>query len=1598
MNLRILLWTMLLGALLPVLLPAQEVKPALPANAELQYQIPLTGVAAPVDPVFHQPEPATEAEWDEVTHPSIHKHYEEEEDDGLDSIKQLMLQQVLDDTAQYLDNINLPGPQPALSTPNVERNFEGNSYNGFRPPDNALAISDEGWIVSIVNSSISFSDENGNVVLNSQPLADYFSFLNLSSFFYDPRILYDPVDDRFILVCLHGISPTTSRIIVSFSQSQNPSDGWWTFVFEGDFLDQNLWLDYPQIGVSNDDLYVSGNLFTSSFSYSQSVILQFKKSDGFAGNSLSFNYWANVTGGNGQLTGSIKPVAHGFDTGYGPGIYLISSRSTWGNSIQLLDITADSDSNPQLNAYSITCPSYQIGSDAQQQGTSKLLDVGDCRIQMAYYDNGVIHYVHHNEYANGYNGIRYGRLDLADLTIDAEDYGQAGYTYAYPVIAPFSGPGGDVVMGYTHSGNDIYPNLRALTIDADFNTSGAVAVKLGQSPIAPSGDAVERWGDYSGIARRHNAGAPTIWLYGCFGKSNNYGNWIAELTSANAGGGQATCTGGNVLTACSGTFGDGSGSADYANNLNCDWLISPAGAAAVTLTFSSFNTEQDADFVRIYDGVDDSAPLLGEFSGNNLPPAVTGASGSLFITFTSNAIGVGAGWQASYGCSTSGGATCSGTTTLTDCAGSFADGSGSDNYSNNLDCSWLISPDGANSVTLTFDDFLTENGYDFVRIYDGVDDSAPLLGEFSGPSLPDPVTGASGSLFVHFDTDGNTVAPGWSASYTCDNGPACGLPTEISVVETGYAYFWINWLPPQNYDFYRVRYREEGETDWTELVRYFNYHISLNKEPCTTYEWQIKTICTGGIESDWSPTYTVTTDGCDDTDYCYSYGNSSQRWIERVQFGGIDNTSSNDYGYANYTDEMATIEPGGAYPINVSAFSTVQTTVGLRVWIDFNQDGDFEDADETVLTRADVDIDLGESKTVTGSISVPITAVGGTTRMRISLQQGGLPEPCDTGNNRDVEDYGVTVQAGSYLSLDPTNLSFEAQPAGGQQVQVTSNQSWSAVTAADWITVQNATGDGDGAFTVVCSENQSVDTRTALVEVNGSATVTVTQEGQPAGSGPGWGDPLQTNLSGVLLGQARINDEPAAAEDWIAAFDEAGNLAGEGQLIMNSGIAYIVLTIYGDDPTTDDVDEGISGDEAFILALYDESEDQTYEYPVTGAPTLLDGWSNTNGAPMPGYDNPETIYNFTDAVGDVIPLNAGWNLVSTDVLPADTAVATLLAGLLPGNLEFMTGFDNGATFYDPEGPVFLNTLTHIERGFGYWIKVETEDTLRVSGLPLDESYRKPLDDGWNLVAYPPQSPMTPEAYFGDLLDDNMLEYVTGFDLVSTFYDPNGLPFLNTLTELRNSLGYWIKVGTPNNAPEPAAAGGPEDRKATHLYNFLMAEVDLGPEAAGRLVEIRDEHDRLLATTEVLREGYLRPVAVYGDDPLTTAVEGAQPGATLRFLLDGEEAQTKASFLGDRSPLRLQLHFAETEAEPLHVFPNPFRNSLNLQFELEKAGTARIEIRDARGGLLAVPVSGRYEAGSHRAVWPAEHLPEGIYETSFYVDGRLMRTKRVVHRR
>ena len=85
-------------------------------------------------------------------------------------------------------------------------------------------------------------------------------------------------------------------------------------------------------------------------------------------------------------------------------------------------------------------------------------------------------------------------------------------------------------------------------------------------------------------------------------------------------------------------------------------------------------------------------------------------------------------------------------------------------------------------------------------------------------------------------------------------------------------------------------------------------------------------------------------------------------------------------------------------------------TEAFQVWIDYNQDGDFGDAGESVFEQL-------SSSTANGSITIPATASIGTTRMRVSMKWGSYAEgSCGEYNYGEVEDYTVQIVGQSIVA------------------------------------------------------------------------------------------------------------------------------------------------------------------------------------------------------------------------------------------------------------------------------------------------------------------------------------------------------------------------------------------------------------------------------------------------------------------------------------------------------------------------------------------------------------------------------------------------------
>ena len=149
--------------------------------------------------------------------------------------------------------------------------------------------------------------------------------------------------------------------------------------------------------------------------------------------------------------------------------------------------------------------------------------------------------------------------------------------------------------------------------------------------------------------------------------------------------------------------------------------------------------------------------------------------------------------------------------------------------------------------------------------------------------------------------------------------------------------------------------------------------------------------------------------------YCAAYSSNAYAYISRVQLGSIDNTSTyvnvgapdpNDLYYQDFTALFTNLTVGQSYIVTV-VNSQNNANVDLGIWIDWNRDGDFNDAVENVVCSIN---NYGEG---TYAINVPVNAEIGKTRMRLRTNvNDAVCLTCGTATNGEVEDYSVVIQPG----------------------------------------------------------------------------------------------------------------------------------------------------------------------------------------------------------------------------------------------------------------------------------------------------------------------------------------------------------------------------------------------------------------------------------------------------------------------------------------------------------------------------------------------------------------------------------------------------------
>ena len=148
-----------------------------------------------------------------------------------------------------------------------------------------------------------------------------------------------------------------------------------------------------------------------------------------------------------------------------------------------------------------------------------------------------------------------------------------------------------------------------------------------------------------------------------------------------------------------------------------------------------------------------------------------------------------------------------------------------------------------------------------------------------------------------------------------------------------------------------------------------------------------------------------------------------------------------------------TLNANGTYNLSLTTINQgYNYSHGIRAYIDYNRNGSFADAGETIYFSPAL---LAPPRTETGSFTVPATAFNGITRMRIIVNEGVTPTPESAPIWGEVEEYAINI-------ISPN--AGGGNPATGCSVYSTVNVNvinpWVGITAAVTPATANICGLG----------------------------------------------------------------------------------------------------------------------------------------------------------------------------------------------------------------------------------------------------------------------------------------------------------------------------------------------------------------------------------------------------------------------------------------------------------------------------------------------------------------------------------------------------------
>jgi hypothetical protein len=383
-------------------------------------------------------------------------------------------------------------PAPAAPPTTIFANFDGASdVDGFRPPDTHGAVGLKHF-VEVTNSHFNVFTKGTQALAKSVTLATFFNYTAKAIF--DPRVVYDSTWNRWVVTAVAFPESTTVQFyFIAVSKTSNPTKGFYVYKLDVDFLNNNDLWDYPQLGMDQDAVLFTANIFPAAGGFAGADFFAVAKARLY--NGLSFS--ASV------FTGLVGTLAPPIVLDQNANTFLLAAPTS---GTTFTKYTVTNSSHPASTALvpaTVTVPSYSIPPDAHQSGTTNTLDTSDSRFVNASTQNGTDLWQVHTIAVSGSATPKFYRINTStNVVAQSGLFFRASTSDDWNASITTNTSNNTFV---TWSSTDAGSGVNAQVVfsgkqDADATIpSGGVVGFTSPTFYNPSSDTVERWGDYSAV-------------------------------------------------------------------------------------------------------------------------------------------------------------------------------------------------------------------------------------------------------------------------------------------------------------------------------------------------------------------------------------------------------------------------------------------------------------------------------------------------------------------------------------------------------------------------------------------------------------------------------------------------------------------------------------------------------------------------------------------------------------------------------------------------------------------------------------------------------------------------------------------------------------------------------------------------------------------------------------------------------------------------------------------------------------------------------------------------------------------------------------------